>query len=162
MSMVWLPKKLRIARALTNAFPKYNSSQNPVNIIFKYGVGAKNELNTFEGTYTKDLVIDNTVTTRLILSHEELRQIQQKLSDIGFFDYPETFPLNDERWVTPQVDYYIKVQNGSTVKEVSWNDNSKIDSTTEDSLGQLASFIIRIMEQKIEYKMLPPAKGGYC
>jgi hypothetical protein len=26
------------------------------NILLKYGVGAKNELNTFDSTYTKDLV----------------------------------------------------------------------------------------------------------
>ena len=32
------------------------------NLISKYGVRAKNELNTFEGTYTKDMVMDPSIT----------------------------------------------------------------------------------------------------
>ncbi len=124
-------------------------------------MGAKNELNTFEGTYTKDLIIDGTKTTRLTLSPEELRQIQQKMVDIDFFNYPESFPPKPGYRMYPRADYYIKVQNGSTVKEVSWNTESLIDSCIQDNLGQLATYIMNIIVQKPEYKMLPPANGAY-
>jgi hypothetical protein len=69
---------------LGNLVSPYDSSKNPVNIVFKYGYDYRNELNTFNGTYTKDLIIDGTATTRLILSQEELSYVQSKLSDIDF------------------------------------------------------------------------------
>jgi len=40
-------------------------SDSNFNLIFKYGVGAKNEFNTFKGTYTKDMVMDPSVTVNL-------------------------------------------------------------------------------------------------
>ena len=32
------------------------------NLDFKYGVGSRNELNTFTGKYTKDMVADPSIT----------------------------------------------------------------------------------------------------
>ena len=77
--MVCLPRKLHITitalfvtvalvvafMLLTNSAPQQNPILNVDDIIFMYGVGAKNELNTFEDTYTKDLIIGNTTTTSL-------------------------------------------------------------------------------------------------
>jgi hypothetical protein len=143
---------------LENLFIPYDSSKNPVNLDFKFGFALRNELNTFDGTFTKDLVIDGTITTRLTLSQEELTQIQQKLSDIGFWDYPETFP--SQGIVTPRADYYIKVENGSTVKEVSWYSDSEEDTKTEN-LRQFRDFLINMIMEKLEYKLLPPANGAY-
>ena len=127
-------------------FP-YDSSNNPVNIVLKFGVGARNELNTFNGTFTKDLIIDGTITTRLILSQEELSQIQKRLSDIGFFEYPETFP--SQRVVTPRSDYYLRIQNGSSVKEVTWYSDSMLGARTED-LQHLCSFLTNMIMEKLE------------
>jgi hypothetical protein len=139
----------------------YDSSKNVINVIFKYGVGARNELNTFEGTYTKDLILDNTATTRMILSQEELSQIRQKITEIDLFSFPDSFPLNPSGFVIPQIDYYIKVQNGTQIKEITWSNNSLMDSSIQNSLDQLVSFLRNMIEQKPEYKALPPARGGY-
>lgn len=119
---------------LASLVPPFDSSQNPVNIVFKFGVGAKNELDTFNGTFTKDLVIDGTTSTRLALSAEELKQVEQKLVNIGFFNLPESFPRRTDRWVSTQEDYYLRIEKGTTVKEASWNTNSMIDSSTEQDL----------------------------
>ena len=143
----------------------YDSSKNPVNIDFKYGYNCRNELNTFNGTFTKDLVIDGTATTRLILSQDELSQIQRKLSDIGFYNYPNTFPSTGV--VTPRADYYLKVQNGSTIKETTWYSDSFSDANTdlqqvESDLSQLYNLMTGIIEGKLEYNLLPAANGAYC
>jgi hypothetical protein len=132
------------------------------NLIFKYGVGAKNVLNTFDNTYTKDMVMSPPITIRLYLSDEEIEQIRQKMFEIGFFSYPESFPLSTGGGVTPSSDYYIKVQNGSAIKEVSWNSNSHLDGNVEDNLRQLVRCITDVVEQRPEYKALPPPNGGYC
>jgi hypothetical protein len=139
----------------------YDSSKNVINITFKYGVGARNELNTFEGTYTKDLILDDNVTTRMTLSQEELSQIQQKIAEMDLFSFPDNFPLNPSGFVTPQMDYYIKVQNGTQIKEITWSNNSLMESNTKNSLDQLVSFLRNMIEQKPEYKALPPPRGGY-
>ncbi len=68
------------------------------NLIFKYGVDAKNILNTFEGTYTKDMIPDPPIATKLSLTREELDTIYKKMVDIDFFSYPDVFtkPVKDE------------------------------------------------------------------
>ncbi len=144
-----------------NVLPPYDSSRNPVNVDFKFGVGARNELDTFQGTFTKDLFIDGTVTARMILSETELKQIQQKLKENDFFNTPETFPLKEPITV-PDMSYYLKVQDGTTVKEVSWNEmNSVMDSSTSTRLSTIAGFLVDLIVQKPEYQKLPPANGYY-
>lgn len=149
---------------LANLVFAYDSSKNPINIDFKFGVTSRNELNTFNGTFTKDLLLDGTITTRLILSQEELSQIRQRLFDIGFYDYPKIFA--SQGIVQPRADYYLKVQNGTTIKEVIWYSDSftgnKTDETTEANLNQLYNLIWTMIETKIEYKLLPAANGYYC
>ncbi len=131
-----------------------------MNIIFQFGTGAKNELNTFHGTFTKDLILDGTVTARLILTTEELEQIQQQIIEADFFSIPETFPLK-EQLTLPDYSFYLMVNNGANTTAVRWNNNSQIDSSTEVRLNQLADFIISMISDKPEVKMLPPSKGGY-
>jgi hypothetical protein len=137
------------------------NSVDSFNLVLRYGVGAKNELNTFNGTFTKDLILDPSVTTNLALTNEEKLQIQHKIAEIDFFNLPDSFPTNQSVIVIPMSAYYIRVQNGTQIKEVSWNTNSVIDNETSINLEQLVSFIVGIIEEKPEYKALPPARGGY-
>lgn len=136
-------------------------SGDSFDFVFKYGVGAKNKINTFNGTFTKDLVLDPPVTTKLTLTNEEKSQILQRMVDMDLFNLPDNFPGNPSFLVTPQTDYYIKVQNGSQTKEITWSTNSLIETNTQSSLEQLVSYLIDIIEQKPEYKSLPNARGGY-
>ena len=150
---------IAVIASLQNTGP--SSQENDFNLLFRYGVGAKNELNTFEGTYTKDMVLDPPITISLILSEEELEQIHQKMIEIDFFNYPEDFPPHPGRAINPCTNYFIKVEHGSIVKEINWNTNSMLESNIQDNLWQLVGCIIDIVEQKPEYKALPPANGGY-
>ena len=42
--------------------------ESDFNFIFKYGVSGRNTLDTFKGTYTKDMVLDPAITIELTLS----------------------------------------------------------------------------------------------
>ncbi len=147
-----------------NVLPPYDSSQNPINFVFKFGVAAKNELDTFDGTFTKDLGNDGTITARMILSKEELRQIQLKLIELDFFSCPETFLLKEPLTV-PSFSYSLLVYNYTntkynTIKEVNWNEgNSIMDSVTATKLTQIANFLTNMIDEKPEYQKLPPANG---
>jgi hypothetical protein len=157
-----LAVSLAVARSpiLGNLVFPYDSSKNSINIDFKFGVTARNELNTFDGTFTKDLINDGTIKTRLILSQQELTQIKTKLFDMGFFDYSQSFQSQGN--VSPRSDYIFKVQIGSVIKEVSWYSDSNLESKTDTDLTELNILVTGFIIQKLEYKLLPAANGGYC
>jgi len=130
-------------------------------MVFRYGVGAKSELDTFKGTYTRDMVIDPPITVSLSLSKEELARICQEMVRIGFFDYPREFPPNPERSVIPCVKYYMRVEYGSKIKDITWDQNSLLKGNIEIGLGELVGLITNIIESKEEYRGLPTPRGAY-
>ena len=136
------------------------------NLIFKYGVMARNELNTFEGTYTKDMVIDPSITVELSLTEEELGRIYQKMVEIDFFDYPDEFSVSVAfgeltAMVTPYSSYYFRVEYNSSIKELWWEDEIKNKNKEADKLRELIKLIRDIIESKEEYKKLPEPTSGY-
>jgi len=136
------------------------------NMIFKYGIGARNELNTFDGTYTKDMIMDPPITVELSLSKQELDRIYQKMIEINFFGYPDQFSVSVPPWqsgglATPHCSYYFRVEYDSKVKELSWEDNITNPDKRADKLRELITLIRDIIESKEEYKQLPPPRGGY-
>ena len=142
------------------------SAKSNFNLIFKYGVGARNELNTFEGTYTKDMIGDPSITVPLSLTEEELNKIYRKMVEIDFFSYPERFsvpvpPGGITGMVTPYSGYYFEVAYDSKIKQLWWDDEITNENIKADKLRKLSQLIRDIIESKDEYKQLPPAKGGY-
>jgi len=136
------------------------------NMIFKYGGGAGNELNTFEGTYTNDMIMDPSITVDISLSKQELDRIYQKMIEINFFGYPDQFsvsvpPGQSFGLATPHCSYYFRVEYDSKVKELSWEDNITNEDKKAEKLRELIKLIRDIIESKEEYKQLPPPRGGY-
>lgn len=140
---------------LLNTVPQTTVPED-FNLVFKYGVGAKNELDTFDGTYTKDLVMDPPVTVDFKLSDDELTGIYEKMTDLEVFEITDT--AEEGMFITPCSSYYLKVQQNSVQKELSWdNCSGEIDS----KLQEFTNYVISIIESKDEYKELPDATGGY-
>ena len=142
------------------------TQEGDFNFIFKYGVGAKNEINTFHDTVTKDLINDPSITISLSLTEEEMDHIYQKMVEIDFFNYPDVFKVTvpeDEltQLVTPHSSYYFKVEKGSTVKELNWEDEIMNPDEQADRLKELIYLIRDIIELKPEYQVLPEPSGGY-
>lgn len=139
-----------------------------IRLIFRYGYGmyTKNELNTLNGTYTKDMVVDPPVTTHLSLSRSELDAIINKMNDINFFSYPDWFAVPIRQGgvvgeVTPFEGYYFKVEYSSGTKELYWDDNITNANADADKLRDLIQLIKGIVESKQEYQRLPAPRGGY-
>jgi hypothetical protein len=142
-----------------------NSNTN-FNFVFKYGVNEKNKLDTFHGTYTRDMVLDPSITVHLSLTHDELGQIINKMEEISFFSYPDIFVISVSpgemiQHVTPYSSYYFKVEYGSIVKELQWEAEVINKEEKADKLRELINLIQSIIEAKDEYKSLPEPKGGY-
>jgi hypothetical protein len=145
--------------------PDHETTQSNFNMIFKYGVGARNVLDTYAGTYTKDLVLDPPVTTALSLTREEKNSIYQKMVEIDFFEYPDTFSITVDTeevgFFTPFSTYYFRVEYNSTMKELVWDDKIFAENESAAKLRELIDTILKIIESKEAYKKLPPPTGGY-
>jgi hypothetical protein len=134
------------------------------NVSVKFGIKARNELNTFNDTFTKDLILDGTVTTKLVLSQGDFDSIETRLLSIGIFSYPDTFVAQHTDTVgifTPHQTCVLKVQLDSRWKNVFWEDSIISSDTQAIQLRQAVELIRRLVEAKREYKQLPPTRGGY-
>jgi hypothetical protein len=132
-----------------------------LNLKFSYG---KNVLNTFQNTYTKDLILDGTTTVPFTLSDGEVDRIDAKMREIGFFIYPEHFVVtigDTVGFTTPHSTYDFQVNYKSTIKHLHWSDSVISDDTAAVKLRELILLIRSIIESKLEYSQLPPARGGY-
>jgi hypothetical protein len=144
----------------------HKPGESSFNMIFKYGVQARNILDTFEGTYTKDMVMDPPITVEMSLSEEEIDRIYQKMVEINFFDYPDKFSVSVPPGelvgtVTPNMSYYFKVEHDSGLKELWWDDKIINEDEQADKLRELIALIRDIIESKEEYKELPQPSSGY-
>ena len=133
--------------------------------VVQYGVGAKNQIDTFSGKVTKDLITAGTATEEITLSKEEMAVIYEEMRKINIMDYPEDFmpatfsPF--ERHVTPYQSFDFKIRYGDQTKEIHWKDDSLANSASARDLRNLVLTIRQIVENKDEYKNMPEAQGGY-
>ena len=136
------------------------------NFIFKYGVTGRNTLDTLQGTFTKDMVMDAAITIKLTLSGEEMDSIYQKMVEIDFFSYPDKFSVDVPEGelkteVSPYATYFFRVTYGAKTKELLWHDKLTNSDEKADKLKELINFIRNIIESREEYKNLPEARSGY-
>lgn len=148
----------------SNISPK----QSNFDLIFKYGYGPepKNELNTFNGMFTKDMTLEPSITVNLVLSQQEMDKIYQDMKEIDFFDYPDVFaatvtPGSTVMGVTPYLRFYFKVNYNSQIKELYWEDEIQNDDLQASKLRWLSLSIKNLIESKEEYKKLPSPKSRY-
>ena len=130
-----------------------------VNFVFKYGVGAINELNTISQTYTKDMVIDPPVTVKMVLTDTEKVTVWNRLYLLKLAqeaEKPKGQTINADR--SSCSNYYLHMWIDSTQKSVAW-DNCQ--DQLEAGLQEFTDFIINLIESKEEYKELPTSKDGY-
>ena len=122
----------------------------------------KSVLDTARGTFTKDMVVDPPITVDLELSGEALARIEDKMDEIDFWSYPDILERESPQYsVTPYATYYFKVQRGTEVKELRWDDDCGDRGDRAVKLEELITLIREIIESTDEYKALPEPRGGY-
>lgn len=143
-----------------------DTQEGEFNFIFKYGVTGTNVLDTFHGTFTKDMISEAPITIDFSLTAEEMDSIYQKMLEIDFFSYPDEFEVTVPegelaRMVTPYSSYYFKVQYAGGTKELTWEEEIINPDEKADKLKELIFLIRDIIELKPEYLVLPEPSGGY-
>ncbi|MBD7943968.1 hypothetical protein H9650_07525 [Psychrobacillus sp. Sa2BUA9] len=134
------------------------------NFSIQSGVQKKNEINTFEGTVTKDLIADGTATTEVILTEEEMKAIYEKMQEINIAETKEFTPKPINGAACMQEphgeDEWKIIINGETISHLF---SEEYCEPTNDAkqLIELRNYVFNIIKSKSEYKSLPESKGGY-
>lgn len=131
------------------------------NFIFSYGVDAKNQIDTLKVKFTKDMVMDPSVTTDLKLSDKEMESIYNEMREINILSYPDNYAPKTNTKQTPYCTYSLKVIYNGVEKNIYWVDESASESSKAVKLRKLFNNIQQMIINKDEYKKLPPANGGY-
>lgn len=133
-------------------------------LVFAYGVGARNVLDTTRGTFTKDMVTASPITISLELSAADVARISEKMDEIRFFSYPSVFTptlADGGGEKTPFATYRFVARAESGTKVVMWADKFTTADERALRLRSLARLIERLIVSTPEYKRLPEAEGGY-
>ena len=136
------------------------------NFILGFGRYARSILNTFEGTFTKDLV-KGFSTIRFQLSQEEMGLIEEKFRDMDILSYPAEFkpdsadPNGKITVVMPCNSYYLRIELDGEIREIFWKDENLAKDQKSIVLRELIDEIEQMILQRDEYKKMPSAKGGY-
>lgn len=129
-----------------------------------FGYGMKDEINTFNGTVTKDLIADGTVTVDLVLTDAEMLEVYKKMKEIGVTNPKQFTPkpiIGESCEQEPyEEDEWKIVIDGETIEH---HISGKYCEPTEDAkqFYALRNFVFSKMKNKDEYIELPEASGGY-
>jgi len=122
-----------------------------------YGVGKKNEINTFKGRVTKDLIEDGSAEVDISFSDEEMADIYEKMKDIKVLE-KKNFKSKCQAEPREETEWKITL-DGETITH-------SIEEFCEP-VGDAKQFldlqhdIVDIVEAKEEYQSLPEVEGGY-
>jgi hypothetical protein len=126
----------------------------------------KNEVNTFNMTLQKDLILDGIAQTEFWFNMEEQNRILKKVSSVNFFELPDTFRYDYDLdsvlvFTSPNPgEQFLRIQYQQHDKIIYWFYPLPKEENIQ-LLLELRDFIIEIIESKPEYKALPEARGAY-
>jgi DNA primase catalytic subunit len=140
-------------------------SSKEFGLEFRYGFSSKNILNTFNGTFTKDMIPDESITTKLILNAKQLREIKNEIIESGILDYPNKTNIKPLSTITgeqmPFETYRFKIKIGDEEKELVWEDRYMVSLDEFTKIRELTTLIKKIIQESPEYRKLPEPRGGY-
>jgi hypothetical protein len=141
--------------------PSSNTDHDAQFIQIFYHSGLLDELDTFHGTYQKDLIPGAARTTMWLTSREQ-EMILDKVERFGFFSFPDTIHRPPNQAVSPDFGpQVIRMKYKDQDKTIVWYYPISSKSKFKYYIEGIQELLNDIIVSKPEYKALPPAKGGY-
>ncbi len=159
-------------RSAAESFPPEQMPED-FGFVAAYGVMGRNVVDTFAGTFTKDLgPNEEPVTTELVLSAVDLEtlyhdliliQNQWQMFTEGFDPDPDQSNTGTTIHVTPSQTYTLKWSAGGfDAQAVAWNDDALSTDLQAVALRDWFERLRMLIEAAPEWKALPPMSGGYA
>jgi len=130
----------------------------------QFGVGKNNEIDTFKGTVTKDLIEDGIIAADVSLLEEEMSEIYEKMKEVNIIGTKKLVPepINGTTCAQEpfEEDEWKITINGETITHFV---SATYCEPTDDAkqLLELRNFVFDKVKTKEEYIELPESKGGY-
>lgn len=137
------------------------SAPDDFNFSIQFGIGKKSEINTFDGTFTKDLITAGTVTIEMTFTEEEMGLLYAKMKELNIAEAKQFIPETIDCTVEPAgEDEWEVLINGETIRH---SISGAYCKPTHDAqqLIVLRDTIFDLSKEKDSYKKLPDAEGGY-
>jgi len=116
------------------------------NFVLKYGVDAKNILDTKIFKFTKDMIAETPITTDLVLSDNEMKEIYDKMKTMDILDYEDAFMSFSMANQTLYNTYIFQFTYDGKDKTIYWHDKSSSTSEKAVRLRELFTTIISDIE----------------
>lgn len=137
---------------------------NDFGFSIQFGVRKNNEINTFKGTVTKDLLADGTATAEVNLTDEELAAIYEKMKEINILETKNFIPDLIDGTICVQEPYeedeWKITINGETSTHSFSGTYCKLTNDAKQLL-ELRNDVFSMIKDKEEYVELPESKGEY-
>ena len=118
------------------------------------------ELNTFEGTFTKDLVTDGSITVEFWLSKEDQESIKDLAEQVSFFSLPNNIPAMDGVAIRPDPSpVRLRIRCDNMDNTLVWSYPGDPENTDFKNVIELSRHIMSIVRNTEIYKRLPEASG---
>jgi hypothetical protein len=140
--------------------PSTRSDPQRVKVFFKFGF--RDQVDTFDGTLTKDLVVNGTVTVPFGFSQSEQDTLLSALARAGFFGLPDTlYPLPTVS-ISPDPGFQVlRVEFEGTTKSLVWMEVLDASDPHTGRVRELWARLRNLVQSTDTYRQLPPAVGGY-
>jgi len=154
--------KSELAATCDSLFPRHAKD---IEVLYCWGVGGRNRLDTISGTITKDLVADPAITVQFELSDQDRETIVQFADSIGFWRLPEVISPPDTleiiEMMTPCSDHLLRISQRHRTKTVRWDTCYQNPCAERERVAPLGALVKRLVTEAEEYGKLPKIRGGY-
>lgn len=149
--------------------PKDNDTQTEnmsnFNFSLNFNTYGRDQIDTYNGTFTKDLVLDGTNTIDFKLPDDIKKEVFSLMTEIDIMSFPEMLKV-DGMAVTPSCDYKLTVTMNGKTKTIVWNEgfhpsmDVELPKENMDFL-RLVKLISDYIYGTDAYKNMPKSNGGY-
>ena len=140
--------------------PSTGADPQRVKVFFKFDF--RDQVDTFNGTLTKDLVLNGTVTVPFGFKQSEQDSLVAVLAQTGFFGLPDTlFPMPTV-FISPDPGFQLlRVEFEGTTKSLVWMPVLDESDPRTGRVQELWAKLRSLVQSTDTYRQLPPAVGGY-
>ena len=154
---------------------EYVVADMPGDFNFKidFGTFGKNNIDTYNNTFKKDLIYSGTETIDFEIPAEKMLEIYEAFLEYEISDLPEDINADAESsfgdtvvQTTPYNAYSLTYTCNEETRTIVCNDGGPWDAElgAPDSRNRLVAFVAFVVEwiySTNDYKEMPPAEGGY-
>jgi hypothetical protein len=126
----------------------------------EFGICTTDVIDTFKGTYVRDLGTGRKVSTHVTVSKALNAELHDLVTQAAFFDYPLVFRPHGNGGHEPYDFYRLKVRDAGVTQSVTWDD--VMDSTLPEAerFRDLVRHVIRVFREMPAVKALPQQRIG--